>query len=267
MSTSSMDRVLSTPELLEKVLIQLPPRDLLVHAQCVSRAFHSLITSSPSLQQALYFRGKPGEAGRAAELNPLLKETFPPWYKDVRALASWYDWARDEDLETMEWNSSDQKRAAYARSDASWRRMLVVQPPVATLKVIRTLHHMRGSDERKAEIRRSDGLRMGTLYDLVEGGNGMYSTSSFSLLWHMFPAADYKRAKGEVAADDDEEDGEDEDAEEEEEDVGDDYAECELENCITIFMNYHASCIPSAWTLGRTLTSHGYEEVELDWEE
>lgn len=40
-------------------------------------------------------------------------------------------------LKDLDWNSSPKKSQAYERKEASWRRMLIVQPAVTTLKVMR----------------------------------------------------------------------------------------------------------------------------------
>jgi hypothetical protein len=72
-------RVLSTTELLQRILLHLPVRDLLL-AQCVSRSFLDLITSSLMLQEALFFRAKPhrhADFYKDAQINPVLRETFP----------------------------------------------------------------------------------------------------------------------------------------------------------------------------------------------
>ena len=50
-----MCTVLNTPELLGLNFLQLPMRDLLL-AQRVSRYFHEIISSTPALQEAVFFR-------------------------------------------------------------------------------------------------------------------------------------------------------------------------------------------------------------------
>lgn len=92
----SRDKVLHTPELLEAVLGSLDIRTLLTSAQLVSRAWHSLITHSPSLQRALYFRPDDGgerltstnagahDAEGDLGLNPLLAEVFPSFFQPFR---------------------------------------------------------------------------------------------------------------------------------------------------------------------------------------
>lgn len=53
---SAANIVLSTPELLEVILIHLDPLDLLLRCQRVNHTFHNLITTSPSLTRKLFLR-------------------------------------------------------------------------------------------------------------------------------------------------------------------------------------------------------------------
>jgi hypothetical protein len=69
--TSAIERVFATPELLEAILIQLTPTNQLLRAQLISRLFHTTITTSPKIQQLLFFRPNHGsplpKAASAAE--------------------------------------------------------------------------------------------------------------------------------------------------------------------------------------------------------
>lgn len=56
---SVRDRVLATPGLLELILLQLPPRQLLTTGIRLSRSYYKFITESPPLQKALFFRTAP----------------------------------------------------------------------------------------------------------------------------------------------------------------------------------------------------------------
>lgn len=54
-SLTAAQRVLETPELLEMVLSELPPTQLLI-SQRVNTLWHDLISNSPQLQQLLFMR-------------------------------------------------------------------------------------------------------------------------------------------------------------------------------------------------------------------
>ena len=55
----------------------------------------------------------------------------------------------------------------WNHEDASWRNMLVVQPPCTKLEVIRRTHPQMG-DFESLVLERPEGLRMGLLYDVIE---------------------------------------------------------------------------------------------------
>jgi hypothetical protein len=71
---SARDRALSVPEVLEIILLQFPLKDLLVNGQRVNRLFHDVITSSRSLQQALFFRPIRDASTMKVRTNPLLQK-------------------------------------------------------------------------------------------------------------------------------------------------------------------------------------------------
>ncbi|KAJ5891561.1 uncharacterized protein N7473_007789 [Penicillium subrubescens] len=71
--------VLNTPETLEMILVQLDMRTILTVSV---GAWLNLVTTSPSIQKALYFTPITESEGEPNEktLNPLLKEEFPPMF-------------------------------------------------------------------------------------------------------------------------------------------------------------------------------------------
>ncbi|TVY59440.1 hypothetical protein LSUE1_G007756, partial [Lachnellula suecica] len=172
MSAPSTPRALktffSTPEMLESVLLQLPIRDLLVNAQPVSRAWHAAVAASPALQQRLFFQPcRADERSQEPEFNPLLQQKFPRWFKNYRGIKTRNTFHRGEPFEDLEWNKDSKSQNAYARQEASWRRMLPVQPPAQTLQVFRHSSSMGGSSEQEGYLEFDDGVRMGALYDLA----------------------------------------------------------------------------------------------------
>ncbi|KAJ6508681.1 hypothetical protein C8R45DRAFT_449819 [Mycena sanguinolenta] len=150
--------VLSTPELLEQILVQLPIRDLLVAAPLVSKTWHA-VTLSPTLQRTLFFEPDPLASSSKRVQNPLLAETFPPF-----AFCEGKLWLGSLDaIEATPWSKAPD---AFKREEASWRRMLVSQPPVQTMVIEQEVHGMGGSSERQAVLDDLS-LRMGVLYDLI----------------------------------------------------------------------------------------------------
>ncbi|KAF2797781.1 hypothetical protein K505DRAFT_322304 [Melanomma pulvis-pyrius CBS 109.77] len=162
---SACTRVFHTPELLEAVLAQLPRKDLLF-AQRVSRHFQSSVKSSPSLQQALFFRAAPLKDPKAWIINPFLRKTFLPWFAFSRT---------SQDIETIElldWTLDDKKRQAFLYKDASWRKMLVLQPPPKKLSIVEFCHGQCADSAREANIsfeeKDSQSVTMDAVYDITE---------------------------------------------------------------------------------------------------
>ncbi|CZR65701.1 uncharacterized protein PAC_15601 [Phialocephala subalpina] len=144
-------RALANPELLESILLSLPLFDLLVRAPRVCRLFRDTIKKSISLQQALYFAPK-HDASRPVP-NPLIRhvpngnvmfidQRFP---KSASVLPGnplgRYTWPEDpmSDLKPFPgWQ--EMVHESYDREGASWKKMLVIQPPVKELSLARSKH-------------------------------------------------------------------------------------------------------------------------------
>jgi hypothetical protein len=194
-------KVLTTPELLEIILLHLDTRTLLVSAQQVCQTWTVLIQSSPAIQQALFFqpftpklkRGKchaksiwnsvlPSPLKKDTKLdqgsineyessytrpiyNPLLVQAFRPFFPSVYELPLIHDnegkatetkhEGKEQEKEnpfsfkTLDMLSSPQKESAYKRKEASWRKMLLRQPPVCGGVTIFKMHHAMGGDSYK----------------------------------------------------------------------------------------------------------------------
>jgi hypothetical protein len=183
------ETVLATPELLENILLHLPHRTLL-HAQRVSRGFQTLIITSPTIQHSLFFRAKPVSPIAPSvtwEQNLLLYQAFPEWFQLLPSSLHYIHKIKGAGVfGHLDWNKSEERKRAYARPEASWRRMLVVQPPATLLEVTEQVHAMGGDSERVGTLTFKDGLTMGLLYDLIEQ-SVMRKGDSFWLEWHMFP--------------------------------------------------------------------------------
>lgn len=138
---SAMNQVLDSPELLEMILVQVDMRSLLTSAQRVCLHWASLINSSPSIQKALFFTAiKECEWGADENTpNPLLAVAFPSVFpangRTDRFQFDFSDMAITKDASTM---------ARFVRKEASWRRMLVQQPPIRTIGHYHITHGMAG---------------------------------------------------------------------------------------------------------------------------
>jgi hypothetical protein len=186
-------KVLTTPELLETILLHLDTRTLLVSAQRVCQTWKVLIQTSPTIQQALFFRPtasnpnskKANLHGHAKSIcnsllssplkkdtiseqgsmngdkfpcsqpiyNPLLVQAFPPFFPLVYEGDLTEEEKRQKSLfsfKRLDMLSSQEKKTAYMRKEASWRKMLLCQPPVYRDVTIFKMHHAMGGDRYKS---------------------------------------------------------------------------------------------------------------------
>lgn len=122
-SISSQDEALSIPEILEAILLRLDIRALLTDLQLVCHRWTNVIRASPCIQQALFFMPRQ-KVERT--LNPLLAEAFPSFFP-IHGPSSNDALFTFSTLDMI----TSHKKGAYARKEASWRRMLVQQPPIS----------------------------------------------------------------------------------------------------------------------------------------
>jgi hypothetical protein len=184
--SSSCEHVFSTPELLETILSYLPLADLL-HAQLISSLFHTNITSSPTLQQLLFFR----PAHHSPEewtLNPLLRQPFLPFFVCPTSHTSMR--RNFSSFELLSWTASDSGRDAFLRADASWRTMVFMQPAPTSLSLVSWTHAMRSDFEATATVPLSGPVTMGLIYDVVVAylRTEARSFPDFGLAVHATPA-------------------------------------------------------------------------------
>ncbi|PYI00860.1 hypothetical protein BO78DRAFT_401783 [Aspergillus sclerotiicarbonarius CBS 121057] len=171
MTHTALDQVLSIPELLVQILGHLDVRNLLL-AQQVCRGWATQIQRSTYLQQAL-FLAPAAPIDESPVYNPLLRETFPSFFPDDSQSPSYLRTPGDcfppldipsgssypDDFPAPEAPrdhpvvddaaragifygplgpmESHPRRAAWWRPEASWRRMLIQQPPLPHLTVLR----------------------------------------------------------------------------------------------------------------------------------
>ncbi|KAJ5193234.1 hypothetical protein N7449_009376 [Penicillium cf. viridicatum] len=169
---SAINQVQNIPEILEIILAETDMRTLLISAQRVCRTWLNLINKSPSIQKALFFTPiKESEWGMEETTpNPLLAQTFPSFFP-VKGRPEYYrfnffDLTMTKDASTM---------ARFVRDEASWRKMLVQQPPISDIGILH-ISHGKGGDsagisnipaDKKKQTSGYDGLRMERLFELL----------------------------------------------------------------------------------------------------
>ncbi|KAF7915021.1 uncharacterized protein EAE98_011344 [Botrytis deweyae] len=153
---------LYVPETLTKILSHLDIKTLLL-SQRVSRQWAELIQTSPHLQECLFFKN----ATRNTEvtLNPLLAEKFPAWFNTIEEEPS--NQVGHQVFNKLEWASSPDVAMAYQRSDASWRRMLLRQPPLEEMLIDYTRIDKQGLFFWDVKVAKKEGIRMGLAYDYM----------------------------------------------------------------------------------------------------
>ncbi|KAJ5654596.1 hypothetical protein N7490_001599 [Penicillium lividum] len=217
MTKSAINKALHIPEILEMILVQVDMRTLLT-SQRVCRTWVDVISKSPSIQKALFFTPiQDFEWGMGKKvLNPLLMETFPfifsnkgrrnccgvevevsdipyeenpPWgriydYSVLRPKSSktccglnFYHLTMAKDASTM---------ARFLHKDATWRKMLVQQPPILEIGLLHYARKLLGEDLRSSSIPASeemrkagyDGIRMERLFELLLFNKQVQSTGN-----------------------------------------------------------------------------------------
>jgi hypothetical protein len=142
----------------------------------VCRLWHHIITTSQAIQRALFFLPEPdppastppSEIRKLRRQNPLLAEVFPAWfdsslpertyYTDPEPPVSRAEYrfppaprppppAPRDPLDRHRWepflaSGIARNRRAFLHRAASWRRMLVAQPPVRTLGHVFRPYHL-----------------------------------------------------------------------------------------------------------------------------
>ncbi|OGM49862.1 hypothetical protein ABOM_001476 [Aspergillus bombycis] len=140
--------VFRTEAILEAILLQTEIRTLLTSATRVCRSWNGIIQSSTSLQAALFlkpakapaFFPKPSENGvrwsychQKRTRNPFIETgIWPDFFRKRLHNPSDRAWQIQEDFPLID----PGKEKAYLREEASWRRMLLHQPPTSHLALI-----------------------------------------------------------------------------------------------------------------------------------
>lgn len=210
MADSPAAQVLRLPELLELILLSLPPKDLLL-SQRTCRSFRTTVTHSLRLQRALFMApdwqlagrtfdpySANNRPGRKPENNRLLLRAFPGNYPTVSLVIITDGPSHDEaetgrrGSESWSWDvcvsfpadrlpdlGGGKNPRSVLYPEASWRRMYLSQPPCASLHLVR-----RWQRSVFPAVVREDGIKMGDFFDTAReamgDGKGMWHASYIS---------------------------------------------------------------------------------------
>ncbi|KAJ5652691.1 hypothetical protein N7507_010117 [Penicillium longicatenatum] len=163
---------LNIPEILEMILLQIDMRTLLISCQRVCREWRNMITKSLPIQKVLFFTPiKEFEWGTGEKVhNSLLAEMFPTCFPGKG----------DEDDCKFDFSDCAMTKSSagldrFVRKGASWRMMLVQQPPILELGLFH-IDSCRGGDDASSIIipanpkqtaNGEEGLRMGRLFEIL----------------------------------------------------------------------------------------------------
>ncbi|ETS80707.1 hypothetical protein PFICI_08236 [Pestalotiopsis fici W106-1] len=173
-------------EIAESILARLPMKDLLL-AQRVSTSWKYLIKSSPVLQELLFMRPRQSETvpksssnGKIVrEYNPLLLEHMPTWFSRPKGISF-------HTVENAPWAQTG-SRPAFLCRDASWRHMLLAQPPFTMFESAQHVYTNDSSDSLLVGcIECPAGVRMGLAYDQavqpVQDGLAIFPNHFYTLM-------------------------------------------------------------------------------------
>ncbi|OTA90854.1 hypothetical protein M434DRAFT_33208 [Hypoxylon sp. CO27-5] len=155
------ENVFNTTELLELILLNVEPRDILVSAQRVAKRWKEVIEGSFKIQQALFLRASPSSFTECRYTKNEMVPLSTPLSVDVVEFtqAAWHP------------------QPVWLVENASWRMMQVAAPPITTIHW--QVHRLEkdsilGLPRTLAHLEFLDGLRMGTLHDLIVGTRGLH---------------------------------------------------------------------------------------------
>lgn len=132
-----MEKALAIPELLEAVLLQLSVIDILVNSQRVCKTWHDCVNGSTSLQRELFLRPDRSPTGPCRKTAKHIDSNS---FRTINPFA---------DLISIKEHTN--RTAAFDHPGASWRSMLIVQPPVPMV-LLRDAKTMRFSNFLSREV-------------------------------------------------------------------------------------------------------------------
>ncbi|KAK7962927.1 uncharacterized protein PG986_003752 [Apiospora aurea] len=193
---AARDSVFATPELLGAILTFVSIRRLLVAGQRVCRLWKDVIDRSPQLQKHLHLQPEDDETegGRwedslpPAAPNPVLRHAFQNLFFPGHGKCSLRFGIPDlRRLPIADTKNGRRRHNAFVRTGASWRSMLVSQPPPTELVLVAGGRSQTGGMSNSTALIRFRGpVTMGLLYDLVCHAS-LYDYEGSVVAWDVDP--------------------------------------------------------------------------------
>ncbi|RAH86135.1 hypothetical protein BO86DRAFT_395581 [Aspergillus japonicus CBS 114.51] len=163
-----MNQVLALPELLEPIFLSLDLRTLLTSAQRACTQWRSIVRGSSSLQEKLFFKPRAITKRHYSPepiFNPLLTTAFPAIFHANNAISPHSD--QEFNIADLELITHPAKRTAYLRPEASWRTMLIQQPPTSSFGIVQHHGGQLGYGGSYEIMKTEGGLRMEALFEAL----------------------------------------------------------------------------------------------------
>ncbi|KAJ5178204.1 uncharacterized protein N7500_000903 [Penicillium coprophilum] len=169
-------------ELLENILLHTEMKTLLTSAQRVSRAWSAMIKTSVRLQESLFFKPSKFDIADPSQRlrNPLLEDILWAQFFLKQRQTSESTLAAVSRFPLRE--PERRKLKVYLRKDASWKRMLLQQPPTSSIGVLEIVKRS-DSEFTKLCAKPNGFLLMGDILTLLEGGSTLVPTRNKWILW------------------------------------------------------------------------------------
>ncbi|KAF7531047.1 hypothetical protein G7054_g9255 [Neopestalotiopsis clavispora] len=193
-------RVLAIMEILVSILCEVDMHTLLVSCQRVCRSWKTTIDNFESLQRKLFFLE---DAFATPTHNVLLAKHFPFVFEhanaspnqDLRFISLTKNpIAPEHDAPFPDLPWIKDRLEAYRRPEATWRRMLVQQPPfpgvgwIGTRRSEEVLFHRDPNPTRRGRLRMEELLQT-VLTGFPRDNSSVYRVArSFRVIWRQFPS-------------------------------------------------------------------------------
>lgn len=169
-------------ELLENILLHTDMRTLLTSGQRVCRGWNDIIKSSPSLQEHLFLRPCKSQVSDISQRsrNPLMEDVlWAQFFLKQQKISE-----TTAEVSRFPLRETDRlKLKTYLRKDASWKQMLLQQPPTSSIGVLEIIKRS-DSEFTKLAVNPSSGfLRMGHILNLLQGRSTLVPTRNKWILW------------------------------------------------------------------------------------
>ncbi|KAI1469373.1 uncharacterized protein F4812DRAFT_457911 [Daldinia caldariorum] len=195
---SARDRVFSTTELLEMAISLVNNRDILVNVQRVSKRWRDVIHASPTIRKSLFLLPSPTLLAPHQPYTLTCLTSIIPAFLSTHSFEGGSQRYITRDgrfmMDDIFGNFSSEFKRKWFVENASWRRMLVSQPPIKKIYWCIYRQGRLGTPvlvpKYMAELEFPEGLRMSELYSLLLRAKGYYAIQWPNMACERFSVSD-----------------------------------------------------------------------------